>query len=88
MNVPMFSLGTGHLRRVLFLWLSVELAAGILALAEMVSALPSVIMLELGRANLESIIPSTVLSGLAAVYLGWHAFPLVGQVAQLGRSSL
>lgn len=72
-------------RRLLYLWLSFELAAGIIALAEVVFALPPLILLKLGGSNLELIVPITVLSGLVAVYLGWCAFPLVGEVAKLGQ---
>lgn len=75
-----------RVRRVLYIWLSVELAAGIVALAEIVFALPPIILLELGKSTVESIVPLTAFSGVLAVYLGWCAFPLVGQVARLGRS--
>jgi hypothetical protein len=74
-------------RRWFFFWFSIEMAAGIVALSEIVFTLPSVIFLELGRTNLAQLLPLTVLSGTVAVYLGWCAFPLVGQVAQLGRTS-
>jgi hypothetical protein len=72
-------------RRVLWIWVSVEFAAGIVALVEIVFALPSVILLQMGRATAETVLPPTIVSGVIAVYLGWCAFPLVGQVAQLGR---
>jgi hypothetical protein len=71
-------------RRVLYLWISIELAAGIVALAELVFALPSVILLELGRTSLELLLPLLGLSGASAVYLARSALPLVGQVARLG----
>lgn len=72
-------------RRLLYLWLSFELAAGIVALAEVVFALPPLILLRLGESSLDLIAPLAVGSGLLAVYLGWCAFPLVGEVAKLGR---
>jgi hypothetical protein len=76
---------TGRGRRILYLWLSIELAAGIIALSEVVFALPPVILLEAGRTALSTLVPSTILGGATAVYLGRAAFPLVGEVARLGR---
>jgi hypothetical protein len=86
---PAQSRGVPHsrLRRVLFIWLSVELAAGIVALSEIVFALPPLILLESGRSAVAQLLPMTLASGTGAVYLGWHAFPLVHQVAELGRTS-
>lgn len=74
-------------RRLFFLWLSVELAAGIIALAEIVFALPSIILLELGRATIDQALPLLALSGTLAVYLGKSALPLVADVARLARST-
>ncbi|MGA7923985.1 MAG: hypothetical protein WCA77_08425 [Thermoplasmata archaeon] len=72
-------------RRALYLWLSVEMAAGIIALAEVVFILPSVILLRIGGSIVQFIVPITVVSAAVAGYLAWRAFPLVGQVANLGR---
>lgn len=72
-------------RRALYLWLSIEMAAGIIALAEVVFVLPSVILLRIGGSLMTYILPITVLSAVVASYLAWRAFPLVGQVASLGR---
>jgi len=63
------------------------MAAGIFALSEVVFVLPAVIFLELGRSDVDQLASLAVLSGIAAVYLGWSAFPLVRQVARLGRVS-
>jgi hypothetical protein len=80
-------LGRPRLKRLLFLWLSIEMAAGIVALTEIVFALPPVIFLELGRTAIDQLLPLTFASGSGAVYLGWRALPLVHQVAQLGHSA-
>lgn len=84
-NVAGAAKSHGRVRRVIWIWLSIELAAGIVALAEIVFTLPSIILLELGRTDIESLLPSTVIGGVTAVYLGWCALPLVGQVARLGQ---
>jgi|HubBroStandDraft_1064217.scaffolds.fasta_scaffold140010_2 hypothetical protein len=75
-----------RVRRLIFVWFSIELAAGIVALSEIVFALPSVILLEAGRTAADLILPPTVLSGAVAVYLGWSALPLVAEVAKLGQT--
>ncbi|MCI4373330.1 MAG: hypothetical protein L3K02_06790 [Thermoplasmata archaeon] len=76
-----------RLKPILFLWLSIEMGAGIVALAEIVFALPPVILLEMGRTAIYQFLPLTVASGSGAVYLGWRALPLVHQVAQLGQTA-
>jgi hypothetical protein len=72
-------------RRAFYVWLSIEMAAGIVALAEITFALPSVILLELGRATVERALPLLAVSGTVAVYLARCALPLVAEVALLGQ---
>jgi hypothetical protein len=74
-------------RRAFYLWLSIELAAGIVALSEITFALPSVILLELGRATVERVLPVLAVSGSLAIYLGRCALPLVAEVALLGQTA-
>jgi len=72
-------------RRLFYVWLSIEMAAGIIGLAEIVFVLPSVILIKLGGSGLDLIVPFTAISASVAIYLGWSAIPLVGQVAALGQ---
>jgi hypothetical protein len=74
---------TAH--RLFYLWLSVEMAAGIVGLVEIVFTFPSLIFLELGRTSWEQILPLFAVSGTVAVYLGRSAAPLVAEVARLGQ---
>ncbi len=79
--------GPSRVRRLFYIWLSIELAAGIIALAEIVFALPSIILLELGQATIDRALPLIAVSGTVAVYLGKSALPLVAEVARLAQSA-